>query len=121
MKDKKEKISSLFAGAVIGLINGFFGGGGGMVLLPFMTKVLKKETKIAHATAILVMLPISVVSSVTYLIKNNFNFKVGIFIIIGFVLGGLLGALALKNIKNKNLTLLFAFVMGLAGVKTLFF
>ena len=48
---KKEKFLIVIFGAVTGFINGFFGGGGGMIVVPVMTILLKIEQKVAHATA----------------------------------------------------------------------
>ena len=39
----KEKIWLILSGSVIGILNGFFGGGGGMVCVPILEKVLKLQ------------------------------------------------------------------------------
>ena len=57
-------------GTIIGLVNGFFGGGGGMICVPFLENVLKMETKYAHATTLCVIFPLSLASSIVYINKN---------------------------------------------------
>ena len=54
---KLEKIVMILAGITTGFINGIFGGGGGMIIVPILTFLLSKKNKIAHATAILIILP----------------------------------------------------------------
>ena len=66
MKSKKKlkngAIKGFFA-ALVGFICGFFGGGGGLVCVPVLERVYKLPTKQAHATAIMVIFPLSVISS----------------------------------------------------------
>ena len=52
---KKSQIVIL--GALIGIINGFFGGGGGMIVVPLLTEKFGFSQKQAQATAIFVILP----------------------------------------------------------------
>ena len=59
---KKEKIISVIAGCVTGLINGLFGGGGGMIVVSILTSLLNCKPKSAHATALMIILPLSLVS-----------------------------------------------------------
>lgn len=52
---KKRAIQSVVCGAVIGLICGFVGAGGGMMMLLILTSVLGYELKIAVGTSVLIM------------------------------------------------------------------
>ncbi len=117
----KEIIYALIAGVFSGFINGIFGGGGGMIVVPMLTELLKYKSKVAHATAILIILPISIISSIFYAAFGNFNLGIGIPTGIGVTLGGLIGAFLLSKIKAKWVSIIFSFVMFGAGVKMLFF
>ncbi len=119
--DKKQIFLLIITGIVTGLCNGFFGGGGGMIVVPMLVILLKLMPKKAHATAIAVILPISLVSGVISIVNGYYDLSVGIPAGIGVVIGGVLGALLLKKINNKLLVKAFAFVMIVAGVKLLFF
>jgi uncharacterized membrane protein YfcA len=107
-------------GLVIGFINGFFGGGGGMICVPVLAGLVKLPTKKAHATAILVILPISIVSSLIYFIKGTFDAATGIPSLIGVVAGGALGALLLSKLSNNVIRAVFAAIMIIAGIKMIF-
>ena len=119
-KNKVLFFSFLGCGISAGLINGFFGGGGGMIIVPVFTMLLKMENKKAHATAVLTILPVSIVGAITYAMQKGFDFSSGIPVIVGEVLGGLLGAFLLKKIPNKAVGIIFIAVMLFAGVKMLF-
>ncbi len=117
----KKNLLLILTGIVTGIINGFFGGGGGMIVVPMLTLFLGYSQKQAHSTAILIILPITILSSVVYFLNGNFNFNVGLPTTIGVFLGGLLGAFLLKKASSKIIIIIFALVMAFAGIKMLFF
>ena len=115
-KNKKKFFIALAFGILVGFINGFFGGGGGMIVVPLLA-FLGLEEKKAHATAILSILPISIASAIVYILKNEVNFYELGFTTLGFVLGGIVGALLLKKANNKVLKFIFSLIMIAAGIK----
>ena len=117
----KKKVYMAVTGALTRIANGFFGGGGGMIVVPLMTFLLKMQTKKAHATALAVILPITLISAAIYFMSGNFDFATGIPTGIGVVLGGIVGAWLLGRLSANWLTRIFAVVMLIAGVKSLFF
>ncbi len=108
-------------GALTGLINGFFGGGGGMVIVPVLLYVNKLTVKAAHATALLVILPVSIVSGIFYLGIDSFDAGLLLNVGLGVLAGGAIGALLLKKASNTLITVIFSVLMAAAGVKLLFF
>ncbi len=116
---KLKSLWLLIIGAIIGFINGFWGGGGGMICVPTLTSILKLPDKKAHATAILIMLPLSVASFVVYLIHGTIKWGTAGFVTGGFVLGGILGALILKKINNVVLRIIFSVVIIAGAIKLL--
>lgn len=116
---EKQKRLLMTVGAVIGFINGLFGGGGGMIAVPIFEKYLRLNSKQAHATAIAVILPISTITAVIYLIAGRFNLAVGLWCSSGVVLGGTLGAILLNRLKTSWIKNIFLVVMLLAGIKLL--
>lgn len=118
-KQTKKKIITILIGAIIGFVNGFFGGGGGMVCVPALEKFLKLPVKKAHATAIAVIFPLSFISSVIYVLNGSVLSNPLIFVTIGVVFGGVFGSFLLKILPTKIIGFIFAFLMILAGVKLL--
>ena len=119
--NKKQVFLLVFTGVLSGLVNGLFGGGGGMIVVPMLTKLLKYKTKNAHATAIMIILPLSLLSGLFYVAFGNLNLKVAIPVTIGVVGGGVLGACLLSKLSSKWLVIVFSFVMAFAGAKMLLF
>jgi uncharacterized membrane protein YfcA len=120
-KLKNQKLFSVLIGAISGFINGLFGAGGGMIVVPMLINLLKFRTKQAHATAILIILPLSFVSGILYLSFGNFNVNVGVPTSIGVILGGGVGAFLLSKISSKWVGVIFSVLMAVAGVKMMLF
>lgn len=121
MEKKLQNFYLVLVGVLTGFINGFFGGGGGMIVVPLLTHLLKLKPKISHATAIAIILPISFISSFAYVFSNQTNWFNVLMVTIGSVIGGVIGAILLKKIKAKWLGKIFACLMVIAGVKMAFF
>ena len=118
---KKIKVWQIWLfGSLIGIINGFFGGGGGMIVVPLLNKLFNLEQKKAQATALFVVLPISLVSTVVYMCYNSVNFATGWPVIAGIVLGGVLGAKLLNKLQNNVVKWVFICFMLLGGGVMLF-
>ena len=113
----KKKTILMLAGAVIGLLNGFFGGGGGMVCVPILQKVLLLDAKRSHATAIAVIFPLSLISAFIYVINGHIKSFPLLTIGLGVVLGGIVGAFALKFLPPKIIRIIFAVIMFVGGIR----
>lgn len=118
-KTKTKCVLKLMLGALIGFINGFWGGGGGMICVPALTFCCDKKDKVAHATALFVMLPISIVSFIVYCFGKSIDLNLSIFITIGFIVGGIVGALLLKIMKSVWIEIIFCLVIFACGIRML--
>ena len=116
-KNRLKNFWLVLGGSIIGLLNGFFGGGGGMVAVPILEKVLNLESKEAHATAIAVIFPLSLISASIYVFNNFVETYSLIYVTIGVVLGGILGAFILKFLPSKTVKILFSIIMLIGGIK----
>ena len=114
---KKQIAVLILCGASIGLVNGFFGGGGGMLCVPILESFMKLESKRAHATTLCIILPLSIVSAVIYIIKNDVDVINLSWVSLGTIIGGIVGALWLNKINNKVLRVIFAILMLGVGIK----
>jgi len=108
----------ILCGALTGGANGLFGGGGGMIAVPALTGIVGLEQKQAHATAIMVILPVTIISAVIYLFTGEIDFSVLVPSAIGVTAGGIVGAAAMDKLSSPILQLLFALVMFFAGLKS---
>lgn len=110
-------MKSNILGIVTGFANGFFGAGGGTILVPGMERFLKVEVHKAHATAIAVILPLSVISAVIYAFKINIPWSTLIYVSIGGIVGGYAGARILSKFSSKWLHIIFGGFMIIAAAK----
>ena len=126
---KKERIMQakirdngrrIFCGAIVGAANSVFGGGGGMIAVPLLGKTGLDE-KSAHATAILLILPVSLLSFIFYCLRGFYNPSVLIPTAIGVTLGGALGAKLLGKLPTRTVNFIFAILQAVAGISLLFF
>ncbi|MEG1964214.1 MAG: sulfite exporter TauE/SafE family protein [Clostridia bacterium] len=116
-EQKRSKYLLIFFGLFVGFLNGLFGGGGGMLLIPCFTILAKVNEKEAHATAIATILPLSIATAIIYIKNNGFDFGIGLPVGVGFLIGGILGTILLKKLSNQILQFVFYGVMIFAGVK----
>ena len=97
------------AGGCAGLINGFFGGGGGMVLVPLLTKRLSQEK--AFATSIAIILPLCILSVGIYTHRGHMDFQLAAPYLLGGLLGGLIGGKIFRKMSMLWLRRLFALLI----------
>lgn len=110
------KTKKYFFGFLIGIVNALFGAGGGMIAVPFL-KTLGLSQKQAQATAICVILPLTVVSAVIYYVRGYFTLSdAAPFLLFGFP-GAILGTLLLSKLKNSFLQTIFSVFMLWAGFR----
>ena len=104
-------------GLFVGAVNGLLGGGGGMLTVPILEKIGKLPTKEAHATAISVMLPLSVVSGVLYTLAGYHHLGYGLMGGIAVSVGSLVGAILLNRLPKQVVSLIFYALMTVAGIR----
>ena len=81
---------------------------------------MKFPSKIAHATALLIIFPISLVSAAIYFLSGNLQFVPFITTSTGVLFGGILGAFLLKFLPTKTIKIAFVVIMFLGGVHLIF-
>ena len=113
----KAKMVLLVCGALIGIVNGFFGGGGGMICVPILQNVLQLEEKYSHATAIAIIFPISFISAVIYLLSGTLETIPLVNVGSGVVIGGIIGSFLLKVLPTKAIRVIFALIMLAGGIR----
>ena len=120
MSANSKNFKRVWAGGLTGAVNGLFGGGGGMVAVPILKNMLGYDEKRAHATAILVIAPVCLVSAITYIVNGYFVPSIVIPAAIGSTAGGMIGAYLLDKLPTGIVNAVFIAVMIAAGVRMLF-
>jgi uncharacterized membrane protein YfcA len=113
-----KRMKCAVAGALAGAANGFFGAGGGMFLVPLFTRWVKLETKTAHATSLLVVLPLCAVSAVVYLTRSSLDLALAAPYLVGGLVGGFVGGRVFRKVPTKCLRYAFAALLIVGGVRS---
>ena len=106
------------AGILVGLVNGMFGAGGGMLAVPLLKK-FGIEQKQAHTNAVAVILPITALSAVLYLKKDYVSLSDAWGFIPTGIIGSLIGTWLITKISPLWLKRIFGGFMVYAGVRLL--
>ncbi len=118
MNKVKTNLKLVIFGILIGIVNGLLGAGGGMLAVPLLQN-LGLNSKAAHANAVAIILPLTVISAILYLYKDYVNLSSALVYIPTGVLGAVIGSTILKKIPTKLLKKLFAGFMLYAGIRLL--
>lgn len=110
---------SRLAGAAAGLANGLFGGGGGMVFLPLMSRSRTLDKRQLFATCVAVIFPVCAVSAAVHFFRAGLSLAESLPYLLGGFLGGFLGGRLYGRISTVWLKRLFALFLFYAGVKYL--
>lgn len=105
-------------GVGIGLLNGFFGSGGGILAVTLLKKQ-GLQAKQAHATSLAVILPLSVISLFIYQRHGNLNLGQTLPFLLPALTGSLLGSWGLKKIPVTALKLIFSLLILYSSVRML--
>ncbi len=105
-------------GLIVGLVNGVFGAGGGMIAVPLLKKSGLNQ-KQAHANAVAVILPITVISAALYIFKGTVKISDSLSFIPAGLVGSVIATITLKNISSVWLKRIFGGFMIYAGIRLL--
>lgn len=107
------------SGAAAGLVNGLFGGGGGMVLVPLLNRWCGVEEKKAFATCVAVIFPLCVLSAAVFLLRTDFTLSTALPYLLGGLAGGWLGGKWMGRVSVVWLRRIFAAFLLYGGVRYL--
>ena len=114
---KRSIFFYLIAGFIAGVVSGFFGAGGGMILVPFMTLVLKDEEVEARATTILCIFFMVLTSTFSYFKEDSVDWIIALKCSVGGILGGIIGSKLLINLDKNILRIFFIILLIYSGLQ----
>lgn len=99
---KKHKfLGMILAGLGAGAVNGLFGAGGGMMLVPLLSLLTTLEDREIFSASIAVILPICIVSLTATAITGSIAWRESLPYLIGSAIGGLAAGIWGKMIPAK--------------------
>ena len=113
-----EVLPFLGLGLTVGTISGLIGIGGGVLITPALIYFFGFEQKIAQGTTLALLVPpIGILGAWAYYQQGFVNIKAALFICLGFVLGGLVGARFAVGVDPNMLKRIFGVAMLVVALK----
>ncbi len=98
-----------------GIASGLLGIGGGTLIVPIMTFALGMPIHYATATSMFTMIFTSISAVTKYYQANLIDFPVALTLAAGSIVGAQVGASTSRKLSSRNLTLVFAIILLIAG------
>ncbi len=106
----------IIIGILAGLVGSIIGIGGGVLIVPALTLILKVPIKYALGTSIICVMVTSLSTSSRFLRKNLVNIPLGLTLEIPTTIGGIIGSFSVAFLNNKILFIIFASFTAAAGI-----
>lgn len=107
----------LIVGGVAGVSSGLFGIGGGLIMIPIFTVLLKMNPHRAAATSLaIVLLPVALPAVWNYHRAGQVDWRIVLWVAIGFVFSNFLGSKINLLVDDQLLRRIFAVFLILAAV-----
>jgi len=114
--------SYILLGLMAGVFSGFMGLGGGILLTPALVYIFGLSQHQAQGTSLAVMVPpITFLAALRYYYSGNVKLNVALFIALGFMLGGLIGAHMVQAVPDVVLKKIFGAILLIVAVKMIVF
>jgi uncharacterized membrane protein YfcA len=115
-------VSLIIIGLLAGILSGFMGVGGGVVMIPLMVLLLGFNQHEAQGMSLAVLaVPVTFLAAYTYHIHGSpINWKFAVVIALFFIIGGYIGSKFAVSIPQHVLKKVFAFILVVAAIKLFF-
>ena len=108
----------LLLGLIAGVFSGFLGIGGGTIIIPALVYIFGLTQHQAQGTTLAIMVPpIGLLAALRYYYNGDVNIPIAVFVAIGFLVGGLIGASFVKPIPDLILKKIFGIFLMLIAFK----
>ena len=115
----KNYFGSILAGASAGAVNGLFGAGGGMVLVPLLTCCTDLEEDEIFPSSVSIILPVCLVSLGFSLWHGDADWRAALPYLAGSIPGGVLAGIFGRKIPTKWLHRILGVLILWGGVRYL--
>ena len=115
-----ETVLLVILGLITGTLSGFFGIGGGVVLVPGLIYILHVEPEKAVATSLAVIIPTAIIGSLKHFSLGNTDVNLALIIAIGGAIGALFGTALCSHFSSSILTKSFGVLLIVVGINLFF-
>lgn len=111
-------LGSILIGLAAGISSGFFGIGGGLVMIPAMVYFFQITQHQAQGTSLAVLtLPVVILGALKYYREGNANLHMALYIAVSFVAGAYIGAVLVHHISDPMLKKIFGFLLLFVSIR----
>ena len=108
-------------GLMAGILSGFVGVGGGIIIVPSLVFLLGMSQHSAQGTSLFVLcLPVVFLALFNYWKEGQVNWKFGLIIAITFFIGGFVGSKLSLKLSPSLLQIIFGLIMAYVSFRLLF-
>lgn len=108
-------------GSAAGILAGFFGIGGGIIIIPSLIYLLDYSQHKATGTSLAVLLPpVGIAAFIEYYRNGNVDLKAAILIAIAAIIGGWFGAVCANRLSAPVLRLSFGVLISGLGLSLIY-
>ncbi|GMU40874.1 MAG: hypothetical protein AMXMBFR23_17400 [Chloroflexota bacterium] len=112
---------AIFTGSVGGFVSGLTGIGGGTVMVPLLTGLLKLTQRRAHATSLVIVIFAALSALTQYLARGEVDWALAAALTVSSVIGAQLGARVMHAMPDRELRIVFSVFLLVVGVRLLVF
>ena len=111
-------IAYLCLGLIAGVFSGFLGIGGGTIIIPVLVFLFGLTQHQAQGTTLAIMIPpIGLLAALAYYRQGNVVIPIAIWVALGFLIGGYLGAVLVQPIPDLALKRMFGLYLAIIGLR----
>jgi uncharacterized membrane protein YfcA len=119
--DTQTLMLLLLTGLTAGILGGFIGVGGGVIIVPAMVYFMGMDQHMAQGTSVAMMLPpIGILAYMNYHKAGAADFKAGMILALTFIIGGYLGSKWSLKLDPNRVKLIFGFFMVFVAFRMIF-
>ncbi len=108
----------ILIGLLAGVASGFFGIGGGIIMIPAMVYFFHLTQHEAQGTSLAVLLlPVGILATIKYYQEGNVKLIMAVYIAVSFIVGAYLGAILAHYISDPTLKRAFGVLLLLVSIR----
>ena len=111
----------MLIGLVAGTLSGLLGVGGATILIPALIIIYKMSQHLAQGTSLAaLLLPVGLLATIKYWQAGNVNIKFAVFMAVGFLIGGYIGAVLAQPVPDVVLRKIFGAYLLIIALQMIF-
>jgi uncharacterized protein len=113
-------VIGILVSLVVGFLSGILGVGGGSLMVPTMILFFFFPPHVATATSMFMILPTSILSSITHITLGNVDWMIALALVPGAWIGAKVGVYLNSKFKSKTIILLLRTILIVVGIRLIY-